>query len=373
MSSPNCSQIQAELLDYLEEEMSSDERERVAQHLEECHNCKKEYKGLCAMLNKAKNLPVEDPGEEFWRQLPQNVLTQVKRERHARAQLPQNNVIDFSSKRRSVWNGASTEGVRVNYHTDFKAHRLTTILAVAATLLLVCNVMLFSPKSGLLWFDQTQFQAHIETQNLSALAQSVPYSSSSSSQSARLGFVEQRRYDQAFSVGSLLGKSFAFVQDKQYQLAAQQLQRLLEYLQEQTVSAVTLSSLRKTVEMLQATNVKTQYVIELMSGFQRDYENFLAHTAPRQVVLYRAGIWWFNTSLAVAAKDANAIGQLGEAAQIDYLQKSFLRMNAPVGVHSSLEEIATISYQLAGQQKTLSDADYHSLQRALQNLHTLLG
>ena len=71
MSSRNCKEIRAELLDYIEQEMPMDERQRVAEHLAECHNCKEEYKGLRAMLNKAKNLAVEDPGEEFWRQLPE--------------------------------------------------------------------------------------------------------------------------------------------------------------------------------------------------------------------------------------------------------------------------------------------------------------
>jgi anti-sigma factor RsiW len=380
MNSPNCEQIQAELLDYLEQEMPADERKRVAEHLAECKNCNKEYKGLRAMLNNAKNLPIEDPGEEFWRRLPQKVLAEVrqervKQERQARAQSPANNVIDLSNKRQ-LKNRPSAKPARLNYHTDFNTHRLTATLAIAATLLLVFNVVLFSPKSGFLWFDQMQFQAHINTQHLSALAQSVAHtearSSASGDQSARLGFVEQQRADKAFVVGSWLAEVFVYLHDDHAQLAADQLLRLQQYLQHRQVSAVTLSTLRKSIDLLQSTNPKPKQAAELLRGFQHDYGNFLAHTAPQQIALYRSGIWVFNASLAVAAKDAKAIGRLGEAAQMDYLQTAFLRMQAPAGVQNSLQEIATISNRLADQ-SALSDADYRGLQRALQNLYTLLA
>ena len=78
MKSRNCEQIQAQLLDYIEREMSSDDRERVSEHLAQCHNCNMEYEGLRAMLNTTRNLPIDDPGEEFWRQLPQKVLEEVR-------------------------------------------------------------------------------------------------------------------------------------------------------------------------------------------------------------------------------------------------------------------------------------------------------
>ncbi|MGD8594050.1 MAG: zf-HC2 domain-containing protein [Gammaproteobacteria bacterium] len=385
MNSPNCEQIQAELLDYLEQEMSAAERKRVTEHLAECEKCKKEYKGLRAMLNNAKNLPIEDPGEEFWRQLPLNVLDEVRRERvkqawRARAQTPvnqspANNVIDISNKRKLV-NRPPAKPARLNYHTDFSVHRLSATLAIAATLLLVFNVMQFSPKSGFLWFDQMQFQAHINTQHLSAVAKTVAQiearSSASGDQSTRLGFVEQQRTDKAFVVGSWLAEAFVYLHDDHTQLAADQLLRLQQYLQHRQVSAVTLSTLRKSIEILQSTNPKSMRAAELLRGFQHDYGNYLAHTAPRQVALYRSGIWVFNASLAVAAKDAKAVGQLGDVAQMDYLQTAFLRMKAPAGVQNSLQEFATISHRLAGQ-STLSDSDYRGLQRSLQNLYTLLA
>ena len=380
MNSTNCEQIRTVLLDYLEKEMPADERDRVAEHLAECQFCKKEYKGLRAMLNNAKNLAIEDPGEEFWQTLPRKVLAQVKQEKLARERLdasqsPPNNIIDFSHKRQSSL--ASAKSTSLEHHTDFKTHRFTAALALVATLLLVFNVMLFSPKSGFLWFDQTRFQAHIKTQNLTNVAQSVAqtvlHSSASNGKSTRLGFVEQQRTDKGFVVGAWLAESFVYLHDNNIQAASEQLKYLQQYLENQQVSAVTLSTLRKSIEMLHSTNGKATHSAELLSRFQYDYENFLAHTAPRQVALYRAGIWVFNAGLAVAAKDRNAIGQLGDASQIDYLQKAFLQMQAPTGVHNSLREIATISNRVADRQSPLSDNDYRELQQALQNLYILLA
>jgi hypothetical protein len=201
--------------------------------------------------------------------------------------------------------------------------------------------------------------------------------STSFDESARLGFVDQQHAATAFMVGSWFAETFAYWHAGQYELALSQLQRLQSLLQQQPVSAVTLSSLRKAEEMLkvgmQSGKPKPEQTLNLLNGFQQDYENFLSHTAPQQLVLYRAGIWVFNASLAVEAKDAAAVAQLANAAQLDYLQNAFVRLNAPPGVHNTLRNIAVTANSLPSEQKSLSDQDYRSLQQALRNLHALLG
>ncbi|KPJ91475.1 MAG: hypothetical protein AMJ53_11565, partial [Gammaproteobacteria bacterium SG8_11] len=62
-----------------------------------------------------------------------------------------------------------------------------------------------------------------------------------------------------------------------------------------------------------------------------------------------------------------------KATQLEYLQQAFLRINAPAGVHNSLQKIAAIATRLPGRQSTLSEADYHSLQDALLNLYSMLA
>jgi anti-sigma factor RsiW len=405
MNSPNCKQIQAELLDYHDQEMSVEQRKRVSEHLAQCHHCRQEYEGLRAMLKNAKKLPIEDPGEEFWQHLPHKVLAQVQQEQarmrsHANADplndgpvnddplsdgppdtVSPKNVINLSAKRQSLLDSSPANATGQTHgastHDGLKAHRLTAALAVAAGMLLVINIMMFSPKSASLWFDQSAFQAQIATSELPALVQQTVAQSTSFDESARLGFMDQQRAAQAFMVGSWLAETSAFLHAGQYELGLKHLQVLQSHLQQQPVSAVTLSSLRKAEEMLdagmQAEKPKPNQFLSLLSGFQRDYENFLSHTAPQQIVLYRAGIWVFNANLAVQAKDAAAVVRLANATQLDYLQNAFLRLNAPPGVQNSLENIATIAHSLSGQRPSLSDRDYRSLQESLRNLQALLG
>lgn len=365
MKSRNCEQMLSRLLDYIEEEMSLEERNRVAEHLAKCELCSKEYNGLRAMLNKAKNLSYDDPGEEFWRQLPIKVLQEVRQEQSRSG----NNIVDLHARRDLATSKSSNKlNPRVT-NSERKMHRLSAAVGIAATLLLVINIMVFSPKAGMLWFDQTRFQAGIETEkSLSLLAQSV----GAVSESARMGFIEQQRSDRAFYIGSLLAESFAYVQSSDRQRALERLQHLHQDLQGQgfksQVSAVTISSIRKAIESLQSKEGRPAAVDKLMIAFQNDYENHLVRTAPQQLALFRAGIWLFNTDLAVAAKDANAVKRLNKTKQIQYLQNAFNRMNAPVGIEKSLGEIAFIVSQ-----PSLTSKDFRALQQSVRNLRTLMG
>lgn len=381
MNSPNCKQIQGDLLDYHEKELSDDQHKQVSEHLAQCESCSREYEGLRAMLNNAKQLAIEDPGEEFWEKLPQKVLAQVKQEQHKMRTAADSagNIVDLSRKRQFPNASSPADTARshhtTDYHRDFKTHRLSAALAVAAGLLLIINIMTFSPKTAPLWLDQGRFQEHIAATNLPTLVQTVAQSTSFD-QSARLGFVDQQRALNVYKVGTWLAETFAYLNTGQFPLALTQLQQLQHHLQQHPVSAVTLSSLRKAEDLLttgmqtgQPTPAQIQYQL---SSFQHDYENFLSHTAPQQIVLYRAGIWVFNANLAVAARDAAAVGKLVDARQLEYLQNAFLRLDAPPGVHNTLADFAMTANSLSGQQTTLSEREYRRLKEALKILHALL-
>jgi len=371
MNSPTCEQIQAELLDYCEQEMSAADRKRVAEHLAQCTRCNMEYKGLRAMLEKAKNLPIEDPGEAFWRQLPLDVLAQVKQARHAQSGNTGNNLVDLANRRKAPGTPPREIAKRLHYHRDFQSHRLSAALAIAAGVLLAVNIVTFSPKAGL-WIDQGDFQSSIDTPNFAQLVQTAAQTNSGGA-SARLGFIEQQRFDQAFWVGSHLAEVFAFAHSGQYALVMERIQGLQQGLQQHPVSAVTLSSLRKAEDVLQAAPVQARQVVRLLGDFQGDYENFLYHTAPRQVVLYRSGIWLFNLNLAVAAKDAAAVRALSTKSQLDYLSAGFSRLHAAPGVQHALHAIGMSAAQLNAQSGQRSDETYRDLEKAIENLHSLLG
>jgi len=334
-----------------------------------------EYKRLRAMLNTTKNLSVNDPGEEFWRQLPQNVLEEVRQHKKKAAIT---NVVNLDAQRQS-----SSSGGKTSYHSSYKNPRLSAAAAIAAILLLAINVTLLSPKSASVWFDQASYQARIDTgKALPQLAQALALPIITDSPFAPLGFAEQHRTDKVYAVGAMLAASFAYLQDRHYQSALQQLHALQHQLQQlaqnRRVSAIILSSIRKAAELLQsvdfATNTSEQkQVAGLLAQFQGDYETFISETQPQQLVLFRAGIWVFNAALAVAAQDSAALNWPELVAQLSYLQKAFAQIKAPVGIGNSLQEIAVIIEQHTLDNTSLSDKEFDALQEALQNLNTLLS
>ena len=351
------------------------------------------------MLNTTKNLPVDDPGEEFWRQLPQKVLEEVRQYKKKAAADAVNNVVNLVGQRQK--SARDPHGIAAHYpesksispskaathqsnhYNDFTRHKLSAVAAIAAVLLLVFNVLLLSPKSGYLWFDQASYQARIDLgKALPQLAQTLALPGTANTRFETLGFVQDRT-ERTYSVGIMLAAAFAQLQSGNFQSALQQLHALQKQVQQPTrnhqVSAVTMSSIRKATELLQAEDitsnrVKQQQVSELLTQFQGDYEKYIANNVQsRQLVLFRSGIWVFNAALAVAAQDRVALRWMGFASQLDYLQKGFARLNAPAGVRKSLQEIAAIIARQSAESDSLSDKDFSNLQQALQNLNTLLS
>jgi hypothetical protein len=390
MNFQNCDDIKAVLLDYTEREVSAAEQKQIADHLAVCENCNKEYQGLHAMLNKAKTIPINDPGEGFWRQLPQKVLQEVMQER---AKLANAKVINLPGKRQAVnqpfigENKQMREAVDVASGTS-RSHQqnrgFIPALAIAATLLLAINVMVFTPNTEYLWFDQGHFQAQINyADGLGVLAQKV---SAKSRDAVRMGFVEQQASVNNYRIGSLLAESFVYVRangsvgsdfDNNAMLLKQKLQQLYDQLQNANVSAVTSSSIRQAMDLLQAANSSNkrsndkydhEALAKLLSIFQHDYENYLIRTKPQQLPIYRSGIWVFNMDLAAAANQSELIRREINGEQLSYLQNSFYRLKAPVGIQKSLQEIAII---IDG--GLSSEKDLRSLRQELHNLRVMLG
>ena len=116
-----------------------------------------------------------------------------------------------------------------------------------------------------------------------------------------------------------------------------------------------------------------QQLTALLTQFQVDYGNFISRSQAQQLILYRAGIWVFNVGLAVAAQDSTALMGQDVVPQLNYLQKAFSRLKAPVGVRNSLQDIATVLVQQSSDNAPLNRKNFESLQQALQNLNALLS
>jgi len=61
----NCSEVQAELVAYLEGKRGA-RAQSVAKHIEECGACAREYNGLRNTIKAIRQIELVDPGREFW-------------------------------------------------------------------------------------------------------------------------------------------------------------------------------------------------------------------------------------------------------------------------------------------------------------------
>lgn len=61
----NCKELQETLVDYLEGKCG-DRARSIANHIEECEACRREYNGLRYTIKVIKEISLEDPGQEFW-------------------------------------------------------------------------------------------------------------------------------------------------------------------------------------------------------------------------------------------------------------------------------------------------------------------
>lgn len=63
----NCQEIQQQLNEYLDGDLTADERQQCRKHLEDCPDCRLEFEGLQAILTGASELPREiQPAHDLW-------------------------------------------------------------------------------------------------------------------------------------------------------------------------------------------------------------------------------------------------------------------------------------------------------------------
>lgn len=373
MNYQSCDEVKQALIDFIEQELDGEQGKLVQEHLCQCENCNQEYKGLRTMLEKAKNIPLDDPGEAFWKQLPLAVLEEVKLQKAQQAAnnntALNNNVVNFETKKREHKPSESavftTRGDARGYDSaQAKNHWFAPVLAVAATVLLAVNVLLFTPKPAGLWFDQAGFQASLSVQQ--TLSGLVKRYGAEQQQAAHMGFASQQYTANGYVFGLLLAESFIYLQDNNARQAQQRLEVLLSRLQQQQVPAAVTSSLRSSIELL-GEGKNTAAALKLLQTFQQDYETYLSRSSAAEVVLYRAGIWSFNVGLAAAVKNGGLLQQADMHAQLSYLQQQISRANVPAGVGASLTDIAAV---LAND--NLSARDYKAIEKAIENIRSLL-
>lgn len=367
MSSVKCEQVNSLLIDFIELELPYDEDENVKQHLEQCNTCNTEYNRLRTMLNKIHKIPVHEPGEKFWNEFPEKVLSEV---RHAKAKQTTADIIDFYRSKHvpetKAPSSLTLEPQPFSVSRLSNRARISASMAIAATLLLVINIVTFSPKSDGLWFDPLPFIAKLSYQtDVTVIANKL---TSQSNSTVGYGFIDQQMSSiNAFDIGALLAESMILVHVNKNSQARENVSRLFEYLQVQGVPLNVSTYLGQTIEALdQEKPAKSQ--LKLLSGFQSEFENYIIGKNYNHLMLFRTGLWSLNIGIAAAERNEQLLRAVYKSGEIQYLQKAYSRINVAPGVNKSLQDIAEkIS------NRPMSDRDFRSIEKSIENLQSLLS
>jgi len=81
MNRMSCDEVQSSLVDYIEFELPISQRQQFNAHLTHCDQCRELHDDLQNVLVDAKSIEINEPGAQFWQELPNNVLTAVRQQR----------------------------------------------------------------------------------------------------------------------------------------------------------------------------------------------------------------------------------------------------------------------------------------------------
>ncbi|NOZ54018.1 MAG: zf-HC2 domain-containing protein [Gammaproteobacteria bacterium] len=78
----SCDDIQSSLIDYLEFELPILLRQQFNEHLTLCDQCREQHDDLQNVIIDTKSLGTEEPDQQFWQELPNKILHEVKSHEH---------------------------------------------------------------------------------------------------------------------------------------------------------------------------------------------------------------------------------------------------------------------------------------------------
>ena len=232
MNSISCDYVRGVLVDYIEEEIPTNQRYLVKQHLQSCDGCNSEFNGIKIMLGNANNSLLQDPGEEFWNQLPQRVLQEVRREQAIQKDIHRVLTLPVAESAETMTRPVD-QGTVATLHTIVGSKRAYTnsllpFFAVAATVTLVFSSLLFWSPQQASRVDSTGFQAGINAnKQLVSLSHKMrPVTTASTG----YGFSAQVTETRSFTVGTLLSETVSYLHGDDISGAANHIAQMLQWI-----------------------------------------------------------------------------------------------------------------------------------------------
>lgn len=221
----------------------------------------------------------------------------------------------------------------------------------------------FTLPPGDLVFSSSALQASLEgTVDLGAMAQS---NSLLGEQASSFGFSAKSDEANVFLVGAMYSEALAFLRSSDFESAADR----LEALQQQFIHLGVPSSLygyvTKVLNLVSQQEHSKEALLDMLSLFQPFFEDYAVNQSEDYLILFRAGSWLVDLSLAAAVGNTTMLRQ---QAHLDYIVREMERMDAPPGVSDALKQITEVTAK-----EKITTRDLNSVIAQVKRIQSILG
>ena len=184
-------------------------------------------------------------------------------------------------------------------------------------------------------------------------------------QATSFGFAAKSDEANVFLVGSLYSEALAFLRSGDIELAADRLEALEQQLIRLKVPNSLYGYATRIHNLVRQQRFSDEALLEMLSMFQPFFEDYARSRSEDFMILFRAGTWLVDLSLAAALGETDALRQ---EAHLNYLLEEMERMDAPAGVGEALNEIAEISAK-----DEITARDTQTIVDQVQRIQSILG
>lgn len=340
----NCEQCQPLLIDYIEDLLDAELCHTIADHLQQCTQCRTEHEALQLTIKQATDNPVPQPEQAFFDAFPEQVL-QAYRQQEQSAGLPD----EHSKQKKSIM---QTLGEWLLPHGWPQLAAQTLVITIA-----VAGVLFWNFQSSQIRFDSATLQAQLGNgQKLAAVVRQhnpAPVEN-------HFGFSTGTEQANFFKTGTLYSESLALLAGNDRSLLQQYLEKLNNELRDASLTQQ-LEEISTSIDRESATGQK---LLQSLAGLQETLEKLAAQQSARDLMLFQLGSWLTDIQLATALKNTRVVQQHEQA---DYLITAMHTHAMPGGAISRLEQIKQIM-----QQDSLQDADFVRLGEQITGIKLIL-
>lgn len=219
-------------------------------------------------------------------------------------------------------------------------------------------------QGGDAYFNSANYQSIIQGgDNLSQLAKSQ---SPMGGDAAAYGFAAKSDEAKFFLIGTLYSEALAHLSGGNLKLAAERLDTIENQFVAIQVPGALYSFITKVHSRVALEKYPKEALVDMLSLFQPFFEAYAQDLSQDKLILFRAGSWLMDMSLAAAADNRALIRQANP--QLAYFIKEMKRMEAPQGVLDAYARISEIA-----DKEAVSDNDVKKVIKQVKKIQTILG